>query len=52
MALDFDIVFNNILTLGILFGVGYIIYKRAQGTDALEKFKGKFSQVLKKTKLR
>lgn len=52
MPLDWDIVFNNILTLGILFGIGFIIYKKMEGTDALEKFRGKFSKVFQKTKLK
>ena len=52
MALDFDIVFNNILTLGILFGIGYIIYKKAEGTDALRKFNERFGKVFQKTKVR
>lgn len=52
MALDLDIVFNNILTLGILAGIGYIIFQKARGRDTFEKFRMKFGKVFQKSKLR
>ena len=50
--IDFDIVFDNILTLGALFGVGYLIYQGMKGNNALIKLKGRFSKVFEKTRLR
>ena len=50
--IDFDVVGNNLLTVGILAFFAWIIYQNQQGNNVMGKFKGNFGKILKRDKFK
>lgn len=46
--IDISRIFNNILFLGILLGIGYLIYMKVKGKGGLDKIRGRLGGMVNK----
>lgn len=46
--IDLSRVFNNLLTLGVFLGIGYVIYMKVKGGGGLDKLKGRLGNMVSK----